>query len=235
MAALNAARLERLEQRIGHTFRSHARVIVALTHASALKGARGGGADYERQEFLGDRVLGLCVARILFDAFPKEKEGDLSRRLNALVSGRTCAQIADEIGLHEFIQAGTDTRHLASKRMRSVRADVVEALIAAIYLDAGLEAAERFVRRFWKDRLRDDAGAERDAKTALQEWAHVKGFGTPTYAVVSRDGPDHDPTFAVRAVIEGTVPEDGQGRSKRAAEQAAAAAILRREGAWSDD
>ena len=232
MATLNAARLERLEERIGHSFRSHARVIVALTHASALKGQ--GGADYERQEFLGDRVLGLCVARILFDAFPKEKEGDLSRRLNALVSGRTCAQIADEIGLHEFIQAGTDTRHLASKRMRSVRADVVEALIAAIYLDAGLEAAERFVRRFWKDRLHDDAGAERDAKTALQEWAHVKGFGTPVYEVVSRDGPDHDPTFVVRAVVEGTVHEDGHGRSKRSAEQAAAALILRREGAWAD-
>ena len=233
MPALNAARLERLEERIGHRFASHARLIVALTHASALKGA--GGADYERLEFLGDRVLGLCVARILFEAFPREKEGDLSRRLNSLVSGQTCAQIADEIGLHEFIQAGTDTRHLASKRMRSVRADVVEALIAAIYLDAGLEATERFVRRFWNDRLHDDAGAERDAKTALQEWAHVKGFGTPIYEVRERDGPDHDPTFVVRAVVEGTGPQDGRGRSKRNAEQEAAALLLRREGAWSDE
>ena len=228
-AKLNAARLRRLEERIGHTFASQARLILALTHASAVKGATGTD-DYERQEFLGDRVLGLCVAEFLFEAFPQEKEGDLSRRLNALVSGRTCAQIADEIGLHEFIQAGTDTRHIASKRMRSVRADVVEALIAAIFLDTGLDAARAFVRRFWKDRLHDDAGAERDAKTALQEWAHAQGHPTPTYEVVTRDGPDHEPVFVVRALVENVKSEDGKGRSKRAAEQAAATAILRREG-----
>ena len=230
--ALNAERLAALEQRIGHRFESHARLIVALTHSSAVKaGARpdGRSSDYERQEFLGDRVLGLCVAQFLFETFPKADEGELSRRLNALVSGKTCARIADEIGLHEFIRAGADMRQLTSKRMRSVRADVVESLIASIYLDAGLQAADRFVRRFWADRLEDDAGAERDAKTALQEWAHVKGYDQPVYEVIERTGPDHDPTFTVEVRAEGTQSAVGEGRSKRAAEQDAAARMLARE------
>ena len=229
--SLNAARLAALEERIGHRFESHARLIVALTHSSAVGATRPGrrASDYERQEFLGDRVLGLCVAQFLFETYPQADEGELSRRLNALVSGKTCARIADEIGLHEFIRAGTDMRQLTSKRMRSVRADVVESLIASIYLDAGLKAADRFVRRFWADRLEDDAGAERDAKTALQEWAHVKGFETPVYEVVERSGPDHDPTFRVEVRVEGTESAVGEGRSKRNAEQDAAGRMLARE------
>ena len=228
--ALNAERLRELEERIGHTFDNPARLIVALTHSSATPARSGEKTpDYERQEFLGDRVLGLCVAHFLFETFPKADEGELSRRLNALVSGKTCARIADEIGLHEFIRAGTDMRQLTSKRMRSVRADVTESLLAAIYLDAGLAAADRFVRRFWAERLDDDAGAERDSKTALQEWAHMKGHGQPHYEVVERSGPDHDPTFRVEARVEGTESAVGEGRSKRAAEQDAAARLLARE------
>ena len=202
--AINSTRLAALEERIGHRFGNHARLIVALTHSSAVRSARPDerASDYERQEFLGDRVLGLCVAQFLFETFPRADEGELSRRLNALVSGKTCARIADEIGLHEFIRAGADMRQLTSKRMRSVRADVVESLIASIYLDAGLPAADRFVRRFWADRLEDDAGAERDSKTALQEWAHVKGYEAPLYEVVERTGPDHDPTFRVEVRVD---------------------------------
>ena len=234
---LNAARLAALEERIGHRFENHARLIVALTHSSAIKATRpdGRSSDYERQEFLGDRVLGLCVAQFLFETFPKADEGELSRRLNALVSGKTCARIADEIGLHEFIRASGDVRQLTSKRMRSVRADVVESLIASIYLDAGLGAADRFVRRFWADRLEDDAGAERDAKTALQEWAHVKGYEAPVYEIVDRTGPDHDPRFSVEVRVDGTESETGEGRSKRAAEQDAAARLLAREEPGTDD
>ena len=224
-------RLKTLEDRIGHSFGSHDRLILALTHSSAVKG-RAMPDDYERQEFLGDRVLGLCVAQMLFDTFPDAKEGELSRRLNALVSGRTCSDIADEIGLHEFIRAGSDVKQITSKRMRSVRADVVESLIAAIYVDAGLDAAMRFVERFWNTRLHDDHGADRDAKTALQEWAHANGHATPTYEVLTQDGPDHDPTFKVRVVLDGEPSEEGSGRSKRAAEQEAAKAVLERENAW---
>ena len=232
--ALNTDRLAALEKRIGHRFENHARLIVALTHSSAVKGGgrnEGRASDYERQEFLGDRVLALCVAQFLFETFPKADEGELSRRLNALVSGTTCARIADEIGLHEFIRASADLRQLSSKRMRSVRADVVESLIASIYLDAGLEAADRFVRRFWAERLEDDAGAERDSKTALQEWAHVKGFEAPVYEEIDRSGPDHDPVFEIEVRVAGTASERGRGRTKRAAEQDAAGRMLEREGA----
>ena len=143
-ARVSAQKIAQLEERIGYTFKEHARLVRALTHASATKNS-GEQSHYERLEFLGDRVLGLCVAELLFDAFPNAPEGELSVRLNALVSGKTCAEIADEIALHEFIQAGTDAKQLTSKRMRSVRADVTESLIAAIHLDGGLEAAKQFV------------------------------------------------------------------------------------------
>ena len=223
--------LSELESRIGHTFKSHEKLTRALTHASASKRV-GEISHYERLEFLGDRVLGLCIADMLFDAFPKAREGELAVRLNALVSGTACAAIADEIGLHDFIKAGADVKKLTGKRMKSVRADVVESLIAAIYLDAGLDAARTFVERFWRDRLHMADAANRDSKTALQEWAHSKNFQTPIYEIAERDGPDHDPTFLVTVTVGGTKGARGKGRSKRAAEQKAAETILLREGAW---
>lgn len=230
-ARVSAQKIAQLEERIGYTFTEHARLVRALTHASATKNS-GEVAHYERLEFLGDRVLGLCVAELLFDAFPDAPEGELSVRLNALVSGKTCAEIADEIGLHEFIQAGTDVKQLTSKRMRSVRADVTESLIAAVYLDGGLAAAKQFVQKFWDKRLQGAGGAIRDSKTALQEWAHVKTGATPVYKVTKRSGPDHDPTFVVDVEIEGAKGASGRGKSKRTAEQAAAQAVLLRESVW---
>ncbi len=230
-ARVSAKKLTELEERIGHQFRNHARLVRALTHSSATKTA-GDISHYERLEFLGDRILGLCVAELLFNEFPNAREGELSVRLNAMVSGNTCAEIADEIGLHEFIQAGADLKHLASKRMRSVRADVTESLIAAIYLDGGLEAANKFVTRYWSGRLIEAGGAIRDSKTALQEWAHVQTGATPKYRVSRRTGPDHDPTFVVEVTIADTKSATGKGRSKRVAEQAAAQAVLLREAVW---
>ena len=228
---MTAAKIRELEARIHHAFKSHERLVRALTHASAGR-ASGDISHYERLEFLGDRVLGICVAEMLFNNFPTAREGELSVRLNALVSGKTCAEIADEIGLHEFIHAGSDIKHLTSKRMRSVRADVVESLIAAIYLDAGLAGAQKFVSRFWEGRLHLAGAGNRDSKTALQEWAHAMGFATPVYEITERSGPDHDPVFKVAVVIDGTAGEAGQGRSKRAAEQDAARAVLLREQVW---
>ena len=230
-ARVSAQKIAQLEERIGYTFNEHARLVRALTHASATKNS-GEVAHYERLEFLGDRVLGLCVAELLFDAFPDAPEGELSVRLNALVSGKACAEIADEIGLHDFIQAGADVKQLTSKRMRSVRADVTESLIAAIYLDGGLVAAKKFVHQFWNQKLQGAGGAIRDSKTALQEWAHVKTGATPAYRVIKRSGPDHDPTFIVEVEIQGTEGAAGRGKSKRAAEQAAAQAVLLREAVW---
>lgn len=230
-ARVSAQKIAQLEERIGYTFAEHARLVRALTHSSATKNS-GEVAHYERLEFLGDRVLGLCVAELLFSAYPDAAEGELSVRLNALVSGKTCAEIADEIGLHEFIQAGADIKQLTSKRMRSVRADVTESLIAAIYLDGGLQAAKQFVQKFWNKRLQGASGAIRDSKTALQEWAHVKTGATPVYRVTKRSGPDHDPTFVVDVEIEGAKGASGRGKSKRAAEQAAAQVVLLRESVW---
>lgn len=219
----------RIEERIGHRFVDKERLARALTHSS-LRNA--GNGNYERLEFLGDRVLGLCVAELLFKHYREASEGELSVRLNALVSAEACAAIADEIGLHEFIRTGADIKKLTDKRMANVRADVVESLIAAIYLDGGLEAARDFVVRHWTGRALDTGTARRDAKTELQEWAHARFAVTPTYKVTGRSGPDHDPVFTVTVEIPGVTPASGESRSKRAAEQAAATQVLMREGVW---
>ena len=221
-----------LEDRAGHRFLDMKRLQRALTHSSAQTPA---GNNYERLEFLGDRVLGLTVAEMLFDSFPDAAEGELSVRLNALVNAETCALVADEIGLAEFIHTGSDIKSLNDKRMMNVRADVVEALIATIYLDDGLEAARNFVRRFWQKRSMQIDAARRDAKTELQEWAHQQGNVHPVYTIESRSGPDHDPLFVVQVIVKGFPPETGQGRSKRIAEQSAADAMLYRQGIWKRD
>ncbi len=230
-AVLNGSRLAALEDRLGHRFKSHERLIRALTHTSAATQSASR-SHYERLEFLGDRVLGLCVAERLFRSFPDASEGELSVRLNALVSGATCAAVADDIGLADFIFAGTDSRHIHTKRMKSVRADVVESVIAAIYLDGGIAAATAFVERFWASRFDEAGAATPDSKTALQEWTHAHSGVTPSYDLVERSGPDHDPTFIVAVRADGLDETRGTGRSKRSAEQAAAEAMLLREGVW---
>jgi ribonuclease-3 len=226
LSALDRTRLEAL---IGHEFTEKERLDRALTHASA-RTQKGG--NYERLEFLGDRVLGLCVAELLFRTFGVATEGELSVRLNQLVSADTCAEVADELGLHLFIRTGADVKKLTGKRMMNVRADVVESLIAAVYLDGGLEVARSFILKYWEKRAARADGARRDAKTELQEWAHAKFAVTPTYRVEERTGPDHDPRFKVTVEVAGVQPETGVERSKRAAEQVAATKMLEREGIW---
>ncbi|OLP58593.1 ribonuclease III [Xaviernesmea oryzae] len=218
-----------LETALGYRFQDKARLDRALTHSSAR---RVKGSDYERLEFLGDRVLGLCVAELLFKTFRDANEGELSVRLNQLVSAESCAAIADGLKLERFIRTGADVRKLTGKHVLNIRADVVEALIAAIYLDGGLEAARGFVLAHWEDRAVKAEGARRDAKTELQEWAHARFAVTPHYRVDDRSGPDHDPRFTVTVEIAGVAPETGVDRSKRAAEQVAATKILEREGVW---
>lgn len=211
----------------GLAFSDTALLRRALTHASA-----GEGKDYQRLEFLGDRVLGLVVAQMVFEAHPGAPEGELSLRLNALVNAETLADIADEIGLSGLIVAGSELRTLSGRKRVNLRSDVMEALIAALYLEGGLEAAGAFIRRYWDGRSRAPTAARRDAKTELQEWAHQVAKASPSYAVEKREGPDHDPVFEVSVRIDGILPAAGTGRSKREAEQAAAASLLRREGVW---
>ena len=210
----------------GYAFSDDALLRRALTHASA------GRADYQRLEFLGDRVLGLIVAQLVFEAHPDAPEGELSLRFNALVNAEALAQIADEIGISDLILAGSELRGLSGAKRVNLRADVVESLIAALYLDGGLEAARSFVLRYWQERADAPTAARRDAKTELQEWAHQVARATPLYTIDNRDGPDHDPVFEVSVRISGYAAGFGKGRSKREAEQAAATAILVREGVW---
>ncbi len=227
--ALSAEDRTRLQAAIGHVFTVPDRLDRALTHSSA-RSSKGG--NYERLEFLGDRVLGLCVAELLFQTFRNADEGELSVRLNQLVSAETCAAVADALDLHLFIRTGADVKKLTGKHMMNVRADVVESLIAALYLDGGLEAARAFVLANWESRATRADGARRDAKTELQEWAHARYGVTPNYRVDDRSGPDHDPRFTVTVEIAGIASETGTDRSKRAAEQVAATRVLEREGVW---
>jgi ribonuclease-3 len=226
---LSADQRAKLETVLGHAFADKQWLDRALTHASTGTAKSG---NYERLEFLGDRVLGLCVAELLFSTFRTADEGELSVRLNQLVSADSCASVADELGLHQFIRTGADVKKLTGKRMMNVRADVVESLIAAIYLDAGLEAARRFILRYWEKRATAADAARRDAKTELQEWSHARFGLTPVYRVDDRSGPDHDPRFTVTVEVKGVAPETGVDRSKRAAEQVAATKMLEREGVW---
>lgn len=222
-----------LLERTGHAFSDHERLQRALTHASA-RGVKAG-TDYERFEFLGDRVLGLVVADMLFNAFPAAAEGELSVRLNALVNAEALAEIADEIGLPELIRAGSEVKTLAGRKRVNIRADALESLIAALYLDGGIEVARRFILRYWEPRSKVTGAARRDPKTELQEWAHQAAAATPVYTIEKREGPDHDPVFTVNVRVGTFEPAVGSGRSKREAEQAAAAAMLQREGVWGQE
>ncbi len=221
----------RIARRTGHEFRSAEHLVLALTHVSA-KGANQ--RNYERLEFLGDRVLGLAIAHMLFFQFPEADEGELSRRYNALVNAGTLAEVADELDLDELVVTGAEIRSLRGRKTANLRADIVESLIAAIYLDGGLPAAMHFVERFWRSRMLASGGGRRDAKTELQEWAHRVCGAVPVYTLQARTGPDHDPVFTVQASVAGVPPEEAKGSSKRQAEQRAAAAILKREGVWPD-
>lgn len=220
-----------LQERTGHEFRDLPRLERAMTHASA----RGRlGADYERLEFLGDRVLGLVVAELLFAKFPNADEGELSIRLNSLVDAETCAEVADDLDLHLLIRKGSDMGQLDGKRLSNVRADVVESLIATIYMDGGLSAVRPFIEKHWGPRAAEAGAGRRDAKTELQEWAHRCGGVQPVYAVVARSGPDHEPVFSVQLSVPGFPSETAEGQSKRLAERAAAEKMLLRERVWAE-
>ncbi|WP_292893469.1 MULTISPECIES: ribonuclease III [unclassified Nitratireductor] len=213
----------------GFDFKNAALVEEAMTHASA----RGrSGVDYQRLEFLGDRVLGLAVAELLYESFPKAPEGELSVRLNALVNAETLAEVADDMKISPLIRMGSDLRSAATRKQINLRADVMEALIAVVYLEGGIDAARSFVRNHWRTRAQAEGADRRDPKTALQEWAHQVAGVTPGYTVEDREGPDHDPVFSVSVRIKGYKPAHGTGRSKREAEQAAAIGMLEREGVW---
>jgi ribonuclease-3 len=218
-----------LEERIGYKFKDAALLDSALTHISALKGARNRASSYQRLEFLGDHVLGLVISDLLFRGFPKADEGELSRRLADLVRKETCAEIARTIELGTAIRLGSSEANAGGRKRPAILADVCEALIGAAYLDGGYAAAEGLVERLWQARMQATAQPQRDPKTVLQEWAQARGLPTPTYREVARTGPAHNPEFRVAVQLPNFAPTEGSGPSKRIAEQAAAAAMLTRE------
>jgi ribonuclease-3 len=219
-----------VEERLGHTFADPSLLATAFTHVSALKSARNRTDSYQRLEFLGDHVLGLIISDMLYRAFPKADEGELSKRLADLVRREACADVAKSLGLDEAIKLGSVGAGASARLRNSVLGDICEAVIGAVFLDGGYAAAAQFVERNWTERMRKPVRPLRDPKTVLQEWAQGKGLPTPVYREVERTGPHHDPQFRVAVELPGLAPAEGVGGSKRAAEKLAATALLKREG-----
>jgi ribonuclease-3 len=226
--AASAGRLGPLEELLGHQFGALALLEQALTHRSAYRSHGAVPAGYERLEFLGDRVLGLIVAEFLILHYPEEQEGELTRRHTALVRRDALVRVARQIGLGAHLRLSRGETAAGGRESPTLLADALEAVIAAIFLDGGIEAARRFITRYWEPLREADRHPPRDAKTALQEWAQGAHLPLPAYSTVAAEGPSHEPLFTVSVSVEGEKPATAQGRSKRAAEQLAAAALLTR-------
>jgi ribonuclease-3 len=209
-----------IETRLGHSPRDLTLFRRALTHGSYAPD------HYERLEFLGDRVLGLVAGAWLYEIFPQEPEGNLSRRLNAIVSRETCAEVGREIEVATHLRLGKQARDDGAVDSDNVLGDAVEALIGALYLEAGLAAAEAFVRRAWADRVNRQEQAPKHPKSALQEWAAAHRCKPPVYTMGARSGPHHAPRFTVTVEIPGRAEASAEGSSKQEAETAAAKALL---------
>ena len=220
---------DELEGRIGYEFADKTILERALTHVSASP-KQGRGGSYQRLEFLGDHVLGLVVSDMLYRAFPKGDEGELSRRLADLVRRDTCADVARAVDLGAALRLGNSESNAGARRRTAILADVCEALIGAVFVDGGYPAAAALIERFWSERMLKPTHSLRDPKTMLQEWAQGRGLPAPAYREVERTGPHHNPVFRVAVDVAKLEPAEGVGKSKRVAEQAAAAAMLTREG-----
>ncbi len=225
------AAVAELERRVGHTFTDRDLLERALTHASVGDGARAVRHN-ERLEFLGDRVLNLCAAERLMALDPDTREGEMSRLLASLVNYHACARAAARCGLPEALRLSASATKIGARKSDAVLGDACEALIAALYIDGGLECARAFFLKFWAEEFsRLDEPRSKDPKTQLQEWVQGRGLPLPTYDIISRDGPDHAPCFTVEVRLQGFASERGEGRSRQDAEKAAAQQmLLKREG-----
>lgn len=209
-----------VKEQLGHEPRDASLFERALTHPSFGK------AHYQRLEFLGDRVLGLVIAEWLEERFPRDPEGQLSHRLTSLVSRSTCAEVGLAVGVPAVMRLGKQAREDGATRSDNVIGDVVEALIAALYLDGGLEPARAFIRKGWEGQLAGLTEAPRHPKSKLHELAEARRRRTPVYEVVNTSGPSHAPTFTVKVSLGSLGEAEGKGSSKQEAETAAATALL---------
>ncbi|WP_088343178.1 MULTISPECIES: ribonuclease III [Rhodomicrobium] len=224
--------LKKLQERIGYQFRNKMLLNTALTHSSAAYGHKGV-PDYERLEFLGDRVLGLAVAEHLFQTDTDAPEGQLARRYNKLVNKDSCAEVAEHLDLGAYIKMGDSEALAGGRKKRKILADACEALLGAIYLDGGWEPVKGVIVSFWASRATDILAVPLDAKTTLQEWVQGRGeTRLPRYVKIASAGPDHAPSFIYEVKVEGLEPARGTGSSRQRAEQAAAQTLLLREGVW---
>ena len=211
------------ETRLGHSFSDPKLLLRALTHASISSATRD---DNQRLEFLGDRVLGLTVAEAVLEHDREASEGQLAPRFNTLVRKETCAAVAREIDLGAVLKIGRSERMSGGRRKTALLGDAMEAVIAAVYLDAGYDAARGLILRLWGSRITTVEADARDAKTALQEWAQARGLAPPSYTEIARDGPDHAPVFTIEARLDNGTAARASASSKRQAEQGAAKTLL---------
>ncbi len=225
-----ARKFKELEKQLGYRFKNESLLECALTHAS-VRGGKPVRADNERLEFVGDRVLGLAIAGFLNESFPHAKEGELARRYNSLVRGETCARIGRALEIGPRLILSEAESQSGGRDKDTILADAMEAILGAIFIEAGFDAARGCVLKLWQPLLHEQRPqVAADAKTALQEWAQGRGLALPHYSVVSREGPDHAPMFTAEVRVRPLEPARGEGTSKRLAEQAAAASLLEREG-----
>ncbi len=215
--------IKAFQTRLGYEFRNPDLLVRALTHGSVSSPTR---PDNQRLEFLGDRVLGLVMATALIEADKDASEGQLAPRFNALVRKEACADVARQIELGAVLKLGRSEMLSGGRRKQALLGDAMEAVIAAIYRDAGFEAARDVILRLWGDRVHNVEADARDAKTALQEWAQARGQKPPSYIEIKRSGPDHAPVFTIAARLQDGAEAQATAGSKRQAEQAAAKALL---------
>jgi ribonuclease III len=218
--------IARLQAAVGHIFRDQKLLEHALTHVSSVKSGAIRLQSYQRLEFLGDRVLGLAVAKMLSLTFAEAEEGELARRMAELVRKETCADVAIDWDVGPNLRLGAGEVQSGGRKRVTILADVCEAIIGAVFLDAGYDVAETVVDRAWRGRLTEPEGGRRDPKTLLQELSQSRRLGMPTYAEVSRSGPAHRMHFVMAVSIDGLGAAEGEGASKREAEQAAARSLL---------
>ncbi|PJE30602.1 Ribonuclease 3 [Pseudooceanicola marinus] len=220
-----SSELKAFQARLGHDFARPELMMRAVTHSSVSSPTR---PDNQRLEFLGDRVLGLVMAEALLFEDTGASEGQLAPRFNALVRKEACAEIAREIELGAVLKLGRSEQMSGGRRKQALLGDAMEAVIAAVYLDAGFDAAKAMILRLWGQRIKDVEEDARDAKTALQEWAQARRQPPPAYVELAREGPDHAPVFTIAARLKSGEEAQAQATSKRAAEQQAAARLLAR-------
>lgn len=215
--------LDELQAALGYDFKDIGLLRQALMHSSATEKRL---KSNERMEFLGDRVLGLVLAELLLNTYPEEEEGEISYRFTSLAQRDALASVAGQIALAQHLTLSNGENLTGGRENPGLLADAVEAVLAAIYRDGGLEPVRAFIHTHWAPMMHENRHPPKDPKTTLQEWAQSRGLGLPGYRVIAQEGPDHQPVFRIEATLSGQKPATGEGNNKRAAEQAAAEAML---------